>query len=107
MAAKKNLNNPNKPTTKVRSTKGPASQGSGVSKLEDDKKGKVWTSDGRKSAEKGSYSKALGSTKSTAMRDTKKVVKKGETVAGLDKMTKKGVALGISKNKRFVKKAGK
>jgi hypothetical protein len=98
MAAKKNLNNPNKPTTKVRSTKGPAIYGGKSTKLVDDKKGNVTLSNGKKGSGTSSYSKALGSTKSTALRDTKKLIKKGNTAnADYANRTKKGTKLETSK----------
>ena len=104
MAAKKNLNNPKNAGLKVRSTKGPAKYGSGVSRLEDNKKGTVWMDNGKGNSQVGSYSKALGSTKSTAMKDTKKVVKSGAGAAGYDRPTKKGTQLAASKSTRAKKK---
>jgi hypothetical protein len=122
MAAKKNLNNPNKPATKVRSTKGPSGLGGSKYSLVDDKKGTVTVSKpenvgksnvGGNKSMSTSVSEKLNSTKSTALRDTKKAIK-NKTKDGdgkgtfpspyYAKDTKKGFKLALNKTVRAKKK---
>jgi hypothetical protein len=101
--AKKNLNNPSKPAVKVRSTKGPAEFGGRVSKLTDNKTGKVRVASGKTNVGSTSTSNLWGATKSSVMRDTKKAVKEGLPPSSYSEPTKKGSQLAANKSARAKK----
>jgi hypothetical protein len=97
MAAKKNLNNPNKPDVKVRSTKGPAASGGKSTKLQQTKGGAVSIV---KPGQKPTNVKPVTPSKGKSdLQIAKRMIKSGEGTpsSGAQKSTKKGTQLEDNK----------
>jgi hypothetical protein len=98
MAEKKNLNNPNKPATKVRSTKGPAATGGKSTKLQQTKGGAVSIV---KPGQKPTNAKPVTPSKGKSdLQVAKRMIKSGEGTpsSGAQKSTKKGAQLEDNKH---------
>jgi hypothetical protein len=112
MAAKKSLNNPNKPATKTTSTKSPARYGGEVTKMTGDGKAVSYTNaKGKKENIAGGAANSTYLAKNgQARKDGKKLVKSGiaantNTVAS--SMTKKGNKVQANKLSRELNKPEK